>query len=146
MKNYAIALAAGCLVLVSNDCRAQRLHAEDVPSALEETFTVMYPDFQLLFWEKQGDNYSATFKSGKARGSMLFDYNANLLETESEIPVEDLPKAVSAAAQKQLQEQKIVGAGKIVDSHDRTIFKVKSDTTGFVVDRQGNILRKYKID
>ena len=125
------------------DVHAQRLHREDVPAALDEAFTILHSDLKLLYWEKVGENYKAYSKDGKNRGSLLFDADANLLETQTDIELSTLPKEVTAAAEKQVQGFKIRSAGKITNSKNKTQYEVRSDdNVTMVFDSAGKFIRK----
>jgi len=92
MKNVLLMIA---LSLGVSGAFAQKLKETEVPSAVKEGFKKHFPNTAVNGWEKENGNYEAGFVLNKAETSALLDASGKLLETESEISVSELPKAVS---------------------------------------------------
>lgn len=85
MKNTLIAIT----LFVTISCTAQNVPAE-VKSAFEKSF----PNTSVKKWDKEDGNYEANFtKDGKAM-SAVYDAAGKWQETETDIAVSALPKAI----------------------------------------------------
>ena len=70
----------------------QKMDSKDVPdpvkAGLEKTFAAKDVD-----WDKEGDNYEASFKQKGNEMSVVLDASGNTVETEVEIAKSELPQA-----------------------------------------------------
>ena len=105
-------LAAG--LLLSASASAQKLKAAQVPTAVVAGFNQHFAQAKEVKWEKEDGNYEAEFEQGKAEQSALLNASGELLETETELPVAQLPAPVRAALASRYAGCKITEAAKIV--------------------------------
>jgi ribosome-associated toxin RatA of RatAB toxin-antitoxin module len=107
MKNVLIL----CLFFVSiNSIFAQK----GVPANAVATLKQKFPEAQKSKWEKEKNgDFEANFKVNGKSMSATFSPKGEWLETESGIPVSDLPAPVMAAFKKAHGEAKIKAADKI---------------------------------
>lgn len=110
MKKIWITLLAGCCVIPAF---GQKLKAEQVPAAVKNKFASLYPAEKNPGWEKEEANYEAEFKTKGMETSVVFDSLGNVLETESEIKVSELPKAVTDAISKDYPGFEIEEASRV---------------------------------
>ena len=96
MKNIFIVLVAAIAISQSVNCQPIK-----VPSAVKTAFSTKYPNATNVVWGKENaKEYEAEFKMNGNAVSANFGMNGSWVETESVIPVADLPAAVSAAVMK----------------------------------------------
>jgi hypothetical protein len=116
---------------------------DDAPAAVKAKFASLYPNVSKVKWDKEKANYEAEFEVNKAETSCLFDASGNLLETETEIAISSLPKAVSDYCSKNFAGNKISEASKIVDSQNVVTYEAEVKGVGDVIfDANGNFLKK----
>jgi hypothetical protein len=93
MKNIFIVLTAAITVGLSANCQGLK-----VPDAVKNAFTAKYPNATNVKWGKENaKEYEAGFKLNNNSVSANFGMGGNWVETESVIPVADLPAVVTAA-------------------------------------------------
>ncbi|MFD2784747.1 PepSY-like domain-containing protein [Hymenobacter rubripertinctus] len=112
MKHLLGLLAAG--LLLSASASAQKMKAAQVPAVVMASFNRQFPQAKEVKWEKEADQYEAGFEQGKQELSVLLDPSGKLVETETEIKVDQLPAAVRATLARQYKGVKIKEAAKIV--------------------------------
>jgi hypothetical protein len=89
-KLFVVMLVTGVIAL---SARGQKLNESQVPAAVKTAFAKKYPSVKAS-WDKEGANYEANFKHDGKVMSAVIDRNGTIVETETDIPVTDLPKAV----------------------------------------------------
>jgi hypothetical protein len=139
MKNLIIILA---LSLGFGSAYAQKLKEADVPAAVKESFKKSYPAAKVEKWEKEGDLYEAEFMVGKVEHSVGMNAAGNVIETEMEIDVKDLPKAVSDYVTKNMPGKKIKEASKITTADGTNNYEAEVDGTDYIFDGDGKFLKK----
>ena len=87
---------------------------EQVPAAAVAAFKAAHPAAREVKWEKEAGNYEASFQQEQGETSLVFLPTGQLLETETEIPVGQLPEAVRAKLARQYGGYKVTEAAKIV--------------------------------
>lgn len=131
--------------------QAQKLKEADVPAVVKDAFKKEFPGSKAKEWAKEGDVYEIEFDLKKVETSATFTTAGKLVETESEIKIEELPKAVYEYVQKNHADHKITEASKIVEagtgkvSYEAEISKGK-DETDLIFDEKGNFLKKEGTD
>ena len=91
MKNIFIVLTA-VIVSLSANCQVK------VPEAVKNAFAKMFPGATNVKWGKENaKEYEAEFKLNKQAVSANFGLDGSWVETETVIPVTDLPAAVTTA-------------------------------------------------
>jgi len=96
-------------------------------------------------WDKEGDNYEASFKQKGNEMSVVLDASGNTFETEVEIEKSELPPAVLEVIKKDFAGYKIEEAAKItannVVSYEAEVEKGE-ESFELIFDPQGKILKK----
>ncbi len=77
-------------------------------------FNRQFPQAKEIKWEKEGSYYEAGFEQNKQELSALLSADGTLVETETEINVDQLPAAVRTTLARQYKGVKIKEAAKIV--------------------------------
>jgi hypothetical protein len=139
MKNAMMILA---LSLLTGSACAQKLKETDVPATVKDAFKKMWPDAKVEKWEKEGDWYEAEYEMGKTEGTVALDANGNVMETEKEIKVSELPKAISDYISKNMPGKKIKEASHITDAKGMVTYEAEIDNVDYIFDADGKMLRK----
>ena len=112
MKNFLMSLAAAALLTPT--AHAQHVAAATVPATVAATFKKTFPTVKTVKWEKEGADYEAGFDMGPAEMSAVITAAGVLRETETEMPVAQLPAPVQKALAARYHTCKITEAAKIV--------------------------------
>lgn len=139
MKKYVVIAAAVCMAI---GAKAQKLKDTDVPDAVKDSFKKSHPAATVKKWEKEKENYEAEFMTGKTETSVLMDATGKLLETETEISVDQLPKAVNDYIAKNLPGKKIKEASKITDAKNTVTYEAEIAEADYIFDANGSFLKK----
>lgn len=132
------------LLLVSFTVFAQETK---VPKIVKDSFTKLYPKVTDVKWDKEGKTeFEAGFKENGKDVSVVFDEKGNLIETETAIQINELPKSAASFLEKNYTGFKISEAAKIISAKGEVTFeaeitkdKVKKD---LLFDSKGNIDQK----
>lgn len=152
MKNLTLIIA---LSFGAFSGYAQDVKEADVPAAVKEAFAKKYPGLKAE-WEKEDGNYEAEFEGKKMRvnmetgknikeeveGSVLISPDGAILETEEEIEVKDLPKAVAEYIAKNAGGKKIKEASKITDKNNVITFEAEVGKEEYFFDAGGAFIKK----
>jgi len=139
MKTIITLVTLGLSVSFAN---AQTVKEAAVPSAVKDALKKAYPTAKVEKWEKEDANYEAEIKVGKVESSLLYDAAGKLLETEVEISVSELPKAVTEYINKNMPGKKTKEASKITDVNGKVSYEAEVDEADYMFDDQGNFLKK----
>lgn len=127
-----VATVALCCV-----CGTACFSQKSVPKAVREAFSKKFPGVSDVDWgkEKNGE-WEAEFEIGKVETTANFSADGTWLETETEIPVADLPAPVRAA----LQGKKIKEAARIERADGSTVFEAEVGRKDLLFDSAGKPL------
>lgn len=139
MKKSILLFALG---IVSISLNAQQVKEADVPPAIKTSFSKLHPSAKVDKWEKEGNNYEAEFTENKVETSVEFGPNGQLIATEVEINVSDLPKAVSDYCTKNMPGKKIAEASKITDAKGAVSYEAEVDKADYIFDSNGVFIKK----
>ena len=112
MKKHLLLLAL--LPLAALSAHAQKMAEQQVPAAVVATFKQAHPTAKGVKWEKEAANYEAGYEQGEEELSLVITPTGTLLETETEMPVAQLPAAVRTRLATQYAGYKVTEAAKIV--------------------------------
>lgn len=116
-KNFFIVF-----LLVSLTAFAQQIN---VPTKTKDSFSKLYPKAADVKWDKEKNNYEASFKQDGKDMSVIFDKDGKVLETETAIEVSKLPKEVEKYVVEKYNGYKITEAEKIVKANGEKLFEVE---------------------
>lgn len=139
MKTIITLVTLGLGISFSN---AQTVKEAAVPAAVKDALKKAYPTAKVEKWQKEDANYEAEIEVGKVESSLLYDASGNLLETEVEIKVSELPKAVTDYINTNLKGKKTKEASKITDSNGKVSYEAEVDEADYMFDETGNFLKK----
>ena len=136
MKNVII-LVVGLLF------SATTIKAIEVPAAIQNAFQQKFPTAKKVKWEKEKSNdYEVSFVLNGKEVSALYSPEGQLKETETEISISELPKAVIDALNKKYPNIRIDEAAKIERADNSIIYetevKIKKKKTDVLIDQNGN--------
>ena len=113
---------------------AQKTKSSKVPEPVKMAFSKAYPNVKDVDWEKENGNYEAEFELvDDQETSVVYDANGALLETEVEIAVSALPKAVQEA----LKGKKVKEASKITNAKGVVTYEAEVKRKDLMFDAAG---------
>lgn len=74
---------------------AQDINTKDVPTAVKNTFTKMYPKATDVDWEMKGGNYEVSFDVNRIDHKATFAKSGKNISFEKDIPNNQLPAAIA---------------------------------------------------
>ncbi len=141
MKKYFLLLAAMASVSLAN---AQKVSDKEVPAVVKSALQKSHPNAMGLKWEKEKGNYEAGFKVGETDYSVLIDALGNILETEVEIKMDELPANAKAYVAKHYAGQKIKEVAKITDIKGVVTYEAEVKGKDVIFDNSGKFLKEVK--
>jgi len=141
MKKLALMTVAA---MITSLTFAQKLQEKDVPASVKTAFQKNFPQAKVEKWEKEGSNFEAEFELNKTEQSVLFDPQGNLLETEVEIELNQLPKGVLEYVKANYIGQKVKEAAKITDAKGTVIYEAEIKGMDILFDSIGKFIKEIK--
>ncbi len=141
MKN--VILISISLVLGFTAC-GQKVKKEDVPASVTTKFASLYPKVQDAKWSKENVGFEAEFEVNKVEMSANFDASGNLLETETEMNVSELPASIKEYIKTKYNDAKIKEAAKIVDAKNIITYEAEVNDADLIFDAQGKFIKEIK--
>lgn len=138
MKKFLLVAFAA---LLASSSFSQKTSKENVPQAVKEAFKKSFPNAQHEKWEKEDQKFEAEFSLNKTEMSALFSPEGELIETEVEISVSDLPAPIANYVAMNLTSKKIKEASKITDAAGKISFESEVGGKDYIFDAKGNLLR-----
>ncbi|RKS53387.1 putative PepSY-like beta-lactamase-inhibitor [Gillisia mitskevichiae] len=93
MKNLKIAVFA---LFATAALSAQEIAIDKVPANLNSNFQKEYANATDIEWELDKGNYKVEFDLDKMEKEIWYSKNGEVLKTEMEVAIEDIPTAVAA--------------------------------------------------
>lgn len=122
MKTIIIMLT----MAMASSSYAQKLNEGKVPDKVKTTLEKRYPEAEKVKWDKENQDYEASFEQGEVNYSVLLNTNGKVLETEGEIKINQLPDPVLAYMNTNYPKTKIKEAARIVDSSGTVTYEAES--------------------
>lgn len=140
-------IGALALVLVASTACAQKVKESEVPKAVLTSFQTHFKGAKAKAWDKEKDGgYEAEFDWNKVETSATFNADGKLQETEQEIKVSELPKAVTDYVAKNYAGHKIAEAAKITDATGKLTYEAEvkkgKEEMDLLFDDKGTFLKK----
>lgn len=134
MKTIIVSVLIACTAVLNAQKQA--------PDAVKKSFAAKFPDVKKVKWEKEDNNWEASFEKDKKEYSALFSENGQWLETEMEIPVNELPQAVKDAINKRYPNVTITEAAIIEKADGKKAYEAEIKHNGkkvdLILDEKGN--------
>jgi hypothetical protein len=139
-KLFIVVLVMGATTLPA---RAQKLNESQVPATVKTAFQKKYPDIKAS-WDKEDPNYEANFKKDGKAMSVVIDKNGTVVETETDIPVTDLPKGAQDYMKKNYSGVKIQEAARIVRANRDVNYEAEVRHKDVIFDANGKFIKEAK--
>lgn len=130
-------------VLAASCSFAQKNQEKNVPPVVKAAFEQQFKNAKDVEWEKEGNNYEVEFEIGETEQSALYDGTGNLIETEVEIKVSDLPSGVAEYV-KAKYNKKIKEASKITDALGTETYEAEVKGMDLIFDSNGKYIKSSK--
>lgn len=138
MKKLMIGMVAAMMTTLTY---AQKVQPNEVPAAVKTALQKQYPTAKTVKWEKEKDAYEAGFELKETDYSVLLSAAGDILETEIEIRVDELPANARAYVTKNHPGQKIKEAAKITDAKGVVTYEAEVKGKDLIFDNTGNFVR-----
>ena len=135
-------LFAGILLTVLQ-VSAQKIDATKVPAIVKVTFTKAYPNTTAK-WEMEDKNYEVAFKQNGKNITVVIDSKAQLLETETDIKLNELPKAAADYLSAHYKGKKIAETSMIKKANGDINYEAEVNKVDVIFDSKGNFLKEVK--
>jgi len=130
----ALGLASAC---------AHKEKDVQVPAPTKAAFEKQYPGVQGE-WDKEDSNYEVEFKQDGKEMSMVIDKDGTVVETETDIPVADLPQAAQDYMKQNYSGSKIDEAAKIIKSDGEINYEAEVSHKDVLFDVNGKFIKESK--
>jgi len=127
-------------ILCSTVISAQLIKEADVPFAVMDKFTLLYPDAKSILWEIKGDKYVADFRNDKMETSAILMADGTVVRTETEIKIIALPEAATAYLKMNFESRKIEETRITEDQAGIITFKAMVDDMDYTFDSNGQLI------
>jgi hypothetical protein len=87
---------------------AQTITSDKVPALIKQAFHTKFPDVKNVEWKIKSEKYEAEFILKGVETTIKFDANGKWLETETQIPLSEVAKAVLESLATKFKNYKIV--------------------------------------
>src|SRR6476661_8514659 len=139
-RRLTVAVVLGVIAM---SARGQKLNESQVPAVVKIAFEKKYPSAKAS-WDKEDANYEANFKQDGKAMSAVIDKNGTIVETETDIPVTDLPKAAQDYMKKNYPATKIEEAAKIVKANGDINYEAEVHHKDVIFDANGKFIKEDK--
>ena len=123
---------------------AQKTQEKNVPANVKSTIQKNYPAAKSIKWDKEGDNYEASFDLNKTDNSVLLDVQGNIIETEIEITLVQLPNGILKYVSKHYAGKQAKEAAKITDAKGNVTYEVEIKGMDLIFDSNGKFIKEIK--
>jgi hypothetical protein len=127
-------------LLCSPFLTAQPIKDADVPFAVMDKFTLLYPDAKSLLWEMKEEKYVALFRNNKMETSAMLMADGTVVKTETEIKIIALPEAATAYLTLNFESRKIEETSIAEDQAGIITFKAMVDKVDYTFDSNGHLI------
>jgi hypothetical protein len=141
MKKLALLVVAA---MITSLTFAQKMQEKEVPAPVKNAFQKQYPTASDVKWDKEGEKFEASFDLNKIDNSVLFDAQGNILETEVEIELNQLPKGVLEYVKANYKGQKVKEAAKITDAKGKVTYEAEIKGMDLLFDANGKFIKEVK--
>ncbi len=128
------------MISIGGYATAQMVLEKNVPKAVTDEFTVLYPTIKGEKWEKKKTNYEASFDQDKMEMKVSFTPAGALVCTKEDIEVSALPEASRDYMEKTYPGKKGSDACKETTAGGKVSYKVKVDENKLTFDADGKFV------
>ena len=120
----------------------QKISADKVPVAVKAAFAKQYPGVSAK-WEMEDGKYEAGFKNKAVTTSVLYSSGGTMTESEVDVKIADLPKAVTDYV-KAHYKGKIKEGAKITTATGAVTYEAEVDGKDIIFDETGKFIKEVK--
>lgn len=142
MKKSVMTIA---LIMLSFVSFAQKTKEQNVPQVIKKVLNEKFPNAKNVKWDKEENNFEASFKNNNIDNSILFNANGKIIETEIAIEVNQLPKNALQYLNDNFKNQKVKEAAKIITEKGNLIYEAEIKGKDLFFDENGNFITKDKV-
>lgn len=121
---------------------AHKLNEDKVPEEVKTALQKRYPEAEEVKWDKEDNDYEASFELDDTDFSVLLDSQGGILETEEKIEINQLPAPVVAHVNSNYPKTKIKEAARIVDSNGTITYEAETKGKDLIFDEKGNLINE----
>jgi hypothetical protein len=133
-----IPVLISCIYICSS-ANAQKLQPGKVPRAALEAFRKAHTGTEGK-WEKEGKNYEVNFKENNQTMSSVIDARGNILETETVLPTDGLPKEAQDYMTRHYAHVKVKEVARIVKANGTVNYEAGVKGKDVLFDENGKFL------
>jgi hypothetical protein len=141
MKKLVLMMVAA---MITSLTFAQKMQEKDVPAPVKAALQKQYPNASEVKWDKEGEKFEASFDLNKIDNSVLFDSKGNILETEEEIELTQLPKEVLEYVINNYKGQNVKEAAKITDANGIVTYEAEIKGMDLLFASNGKFIKEVK--
>lgn len=141
MKKLMLSIALIAIVFIGF---SQKIKTADVPAVVKSAFEKQYLKATEVKWNKENGNFEASFDLNKTDNSVVFDGSGKILETEIEIEITQLPKAIADYVKANYKGAAIKEAAKITDAEGTVTYEAEVKGKDLIFDSTGKFLKESK--
>jgi len=141
MKKTAVTLV---VMLFATLTFSQKIQKKNVPANVKSTFQKKYPTATAVKWDKEGENYEASFDLNKRDNSVLIDAQGYIVETEVEIELTQLPKSILDYVKTHYAGKQAKEGAKITDAKGAVTYEVEIKGMDLIFDNNGKFIKELK--
>lgn len=123
---------------------AQKISESEVPVAVKSALKKQYPNATNIKWNKENNDFEASFDSNKTDTSILFDATGKIVETEVEIEMKELPNGIVEYVKTHYKGSTIKEAAKITDANGTVTYEAAIKGMDLIFDTKGKFLKEVK--
>ena len=128
------------IIMLSFVSFAQKTKEQNVPQVIKNALHDKFPNAKEVKWDKEENNYEASFKNNKVDNSILFNVNGKIIETEIAITASQLPKKALQYLNDNFKNQKVDEAAKIISEKGITTYEAEIQGKDVFFDENGKLL------
>lgn len=138
-------LATGTLAVLLAACSSAQKNEKPskepkIPVSVLDTFKQHYPNISDVDWEKEGQNYEASFENKETETSVVIDPSGKILETETEIEPNMLPQAALDYIAANYKGKKVNEAAKIILGKGSINYEAEINKKDLLFDSNGSFI------
>jgi len=139
-KKFIPLFLIGMLLLTS--CYGQK-KSSSIPAVVKESFARQFPGVSAK-WEKENGRYEASFKLNDHDMSATFEFNGKLIESETAIPINELPGPIRNYISNHYKRSVIKEAAKITFENGTIQYEAAIRGKDLIFDSSGNFVKEVK--
>ena len=141
MKKSLLVIVLSIMSFVSF---GQKIKEKEVPQIIKKALHEKYPNAKAVKWDKEKNNYEASFDVYKIDNSVLFNGKGKIVETEIEIQISTLPKNALDYINTHFKNQKVKEAAKIINQKGTVIYEAEIKGSDLLFNENGNFISVEK--